>query len=203
MIRDRLTMRELAAALAADPNTIRTWIEEISPPVTIETDKRDKRIKYISMVDAKRLAAAHNISLFDIPIGMPRTLQDCWQRIAVLESRIKQLQEENAALKAARPQSKRVSHPKEKTGTGGSGQYLENEWGDKCYRETGFLTGNAAAHIMSVHMEVSEQSVKRHTLNDIDVSERQNRQDVINWLRSNGYFKSECDLETCPCHSPE
>jgi hypothetical protein len=201
-MRDKLTMRELAAALAADPNTIRTWIEEIEPSVTIETDKRDKRIKYISLVDAKRLASAHDISLFDIPIGMPKTLQDCYQRIAVLESRIKQLQEENATLKTARPQISRIARPGVKR-EGGSGQYLKNEWGDNCDKETSFLTGNAAAHIMAIHMLISEQSAKRHYSRSIDSSDRESRQSVINWIRSNGYFKAECDIETCPCRSPE
>ena len=90
-MRDRYTTQELLAALGGiDDSTLRRWLD--ASGIMQERGKRDARQRYITAVDAQRIAALHDIVLRDLPDDLPTTLTSAWQRIILLVAEMRRLQ---------------------------------------------------------------------------------------------------------------
>ena len=98
-MRDRYTTQELLAAMGGiDDSTLRRWLDAAG--IMQERGKRDARQRYITAVDAQRIAALHDIVLRELPDDLPTTLMGAWQRIITLTAENTQLRSQVRTLSA-------------------------------------------------------------------------------------------------------
>jgi len=95
-MRDRLSMRDLAAALGVDGNTVRDWLKKAC--IEVAEDRYDDRLRVVTLADAQRLAELHARTLLPIPDEMPKTLTAALTIIARQAAAAAELEAKYAAL---------------------------------------------------------------------------------------------------------